>query len=75
MSPATDWLARKVGGVIDFRLASDPPAIPVDVLRDRMAAYLLQLHAQTTVEKQTRAAVYQPADWRDHFGMVKEDEK
>lgn len=38
-----DWLARRVGGVIDFRLPGDPHDIPSAVFAQRTAEYLSQL--------------------------------
>jgi hypothetical protein len=38
-----DWLARKVGGVIDFRLPDDPLEIPSATLSARVAEYYEQL--------------------------------
>ena len=71
--PGTDWLARKVGGVIDFRLENDPREIPPYTLRKRREAYLRQLHAQMTSEKLTRCARHPAADWRHYFGTHDED--
>jgi hypothetical protein len=43
----TDWLARKVGGVIDFRLPGDPLELSADVDRARTLEYLAQERART----------------------------
>lgn len=41
----TDWLARRVGSVIDFRLPEDPPDIPAAVIHARISEYYAQLRA------------------------------
>lgn len=38
-----DWLARRAGSVIDFRLPGDPHALPGHVMRARIAEYYAQL--------------------------------
>src|SRR5262245_14696072 len=43
MPQPVDWLARKVGGVIDFRLPDDPHHIPADVMTARIGEYYDQL--------------------------------
>jgi len=41
----TDWLARKVRGVVDFRLPGDPLDIPPAVERARILEYYAQVRA------------------------------
>jgi hypothetical protein len=40
-----DWLARRSGGIVDFRLPSDGFDIPGSVMRTRIAEYYQQLWA------------------------------
>jgi hypothetical protein len=39
----TDWLSRRRGGVIDFRLPGDPLDIPSELMKQREREYLAQL--------------------------------
>lgn len=39
----TDWLARKVRGVIDFRLPGEPPHLPDKVSYARIVEYYEQI--------------------------------
>lgn len=42
----TDWLARRRGGIIDFRLPGDPSEIPSQLLLARTEEYYRQLYRQ-----------------------------
>lgn len=61
-----NWLERKEGGFIDFRLPGDPRIIPDEVLRERRHAYLEQCTAaMRKAGRSTSGRRFPASRWRD----------